>query len=379
MKKIKYYISALLLVATVSMAMTSCSEDGLGETIFPDVEDTLDPTSYTYKLDKYLKQNYLDVYNLTFLYKMADISANMNYNLVPADYDKAVDLAVLCKYLWFDAYDTVASSKQEFLKTYGPRIIMLIGSPALNPSSGSEIVGLAEGGVKISLFKVNDMNINNFDMMNEYYFHTMHHEFSHILHQTKSYPTEFNTLSVGHYDANNWQSRDENNAASVGFVTTYASSEYREDFAETMACYITYTQDDWDDLLRRAARGWASDAEDDVTAAFYTYYYYPDNNPDNDLVYINERDVYTETDEEGVVHQYWRNNRDSQGNRIEVYDVKDTDEIAGDEVILQKVQIIRQWLADMWGIDLDVLRAEVQRRQSDYNITELRKQVTEIQ
>jgi len=59
--------------------------------------------------------------------------------------------------------------------------------------------------------------------------------------------------------------------------------------------------------------------------------------------------------------------------------VPDTDGIDGVSVITQKVQIIRQWLADMWNIDLDALRAEVQKRQQSYDIKELRKQVTEIQ
>ena len=147
----------MLLVAVSAMSLSSCSEDKLGDTIFPDVDESLDPTSYTYKLDKFLKENYLEKYNLTFLYKMPDVSTNMNYNLVPATYENSIDLAVLCKHLWFDVYDKVAGP--DFLKTYGPRIILLIGSPAYNPTSGTEIVGLAEGGIKISLFKVNAMSL----------------------------------------------------------------------------------------------------------------------------------------------------------------------------------------------------------------------------
>ncbi len=377
MKKIQYYISALLLVAVAAMSLTSCGEDKLGPTIFPDVDETLDPNSYSYKLDKFLKENYLDKYNLTFLYKMPDISTNMNYNLVPADYNNSIDLAVLCKHLWFDVYDKVAG--EQFLKTYGPRIILLIGSPAINPTSGSETVGLAEGGIKISLFKVNSMNINNFQQMNDLYFHTMHHEFAHILHQTKTYPNEFNTISVGHYDPNNWQYRgDEVN--SLGFVTGYASSEYREDFAETIACFIVYTQAQWDRMMELASRGWATSAsDDDLDAVYYSYYYYPDNDAEQELVYLEERYVVTETDDDGTVHKYWRNNRDKDGNRIVVYDVEDKDGIDGAAAILQKVQIAREWFRTAWNIDLDALREEVQTRQATYDINELRKMVYDIQ
>ena len=379
MKKIQYYISALLLVAVAAMSLSSCSEDKLGPTIFPDVDETLDPSSYTYNLDKFLEENYLKKYNLTFLYKMPDVSTNMNYNLVPATYENSIDLAVLCKYLWFDVYDQVAG--EEFLKSYGPRIILLVGSPAYNPTSGTEIVGLAEGGIKVSLFKVNELSrfLNDFNMMNEYYFKTMHHEFAHILHQTKTYPNEFNTISIGHYDSNNWQDRSVGQVASLGFVTTYASSEFREDFAETIANYIVKTDEEWNYILDLASRGWTSGDEDDVTSEFFCYYYYPDNDVTQEAKYLHEWEVFIEEDEEGVVHKYWRNYRDKEGNRIQVYDVEDKDGINGAEAILQKVQIAREWLKTAWNVDLDELRKEVQYRQTHYDINELRKQVTSIQ
>ena len=377
MKKIQYYISALLLVAVAAMSLSSCSEDKLGPTIFPDVDETLDPTSYTYKLDKFVKENYLDKYNLTFLYKMTDISTNMNYNLVPATYENSIDLAVLCKHLWFDVYDSVAG--EQFLKTYGPRIILLIGSPAYDPYAGTETIGLAEGGIKISLFKVNAMNINDFNMMNEYYFKTMHHEFAHILHQTKTYPSEFNKISVGHYDGTNWQYRG-NEVTSMGFVTNYASSEFREDFAETIANYIVKTDTQWNRILELAQRGYATSAsDDDFTAVYYSYYYYPDNDNTQDLVYCEERFVVTVTEEDGTVNKYYRNDRDPQGNRIVVYDVIDEDGIDGAEAILEKVRIARTWLQDEWGVDLDELRRVVQYRQATYNMDNLRKWVYDIQ
>ena len=95
----------------------------------------------TYQLDKFLRENYLNVYNLDFRYKMQDVGTDMNYNLVPATYANSVDLAVLTKYLWFDVYGKIVYP--DFLKLYGPRIIHLIGSPAYNPTSGTMILGLA--------------------------------------------------------------------------------------------------------------------------------------------------------------------------------------------------------------------------------------------
>ena len=367
-----------MLAAVAMMSLSSCSEDKLGDTIFPDIDETLDPNSYSYQLDKFLRDSFLTVYNLDFRYRMQDIGTNMNYNLVPATYENSIDLAVLTKYLWFDAYREVAGI--DFLKSYGPRIIHLIGSPAYNPSSGSMMVGLAEGGVKVSLFRVNAMDINNFQQMNEYYFKTMHHEFTHILHQMRSYPTAFNELSVGHYDSSNWQDRQESMCNGLGFVTNYASSEYREDFAETVANFVVMTDDQWNRVLDLASRGWATTAseEEASTAEYFCYFYYDNNEADPDnMHYCYEYEVIFE-EVDGVVHKYYRTLKDSEGNRIAVYDVEDKDGIKGDEIILQKVQIARDWLKETWGVDLDALRAEVQKRQLNYDIADLRHWVTDI-
>ncbi len=374
MKSLYKSIFALLLVATGLLTVTSCSEDKLGETIFPEIDETLDPDSYTYKFDKWLRENYLNVYNLDFRYKMQDVGTDMNYNLVPAKLDNSMKLAVLTKYLWFDVYKDIVN--ENFLKLYGPRIIHLIGSPAYNPTSGTMILGLAEGGIKVSLFRVNDMDINDFNQMNEYYFKTMHHEFTHILHQTKTYPSEFNTLSVGKYDGTNWQDRQDGVVNSLGFVTNYASSEFREDFAETVANYIVKTDGQWARILELAARGWATKSEEgDLNAVYYCFYYYPDNNADNEIEYVDE--FNTRIDEDGVrVH---RTLKDSNNQNIKIYPVEDTDGVNGPEIIEQKVQIARTWLRDVWGVDLDALRQEVQRRQANYDIDALMQEIYDIQ
>ena len=59
-----------------------------------------------------------------------------------------------------------------------------------------------------------------------------------------------------------------------------------------------------------------------------------------------------------------------------VSDVEDKDGIDGAEAILHKVQIARAWFKDAWNLDLDALREEVQTRQANYDIANLRKMVT---
>ena len=126
-----------------------------------------------------------------------------------------------------------------FMKQYGPRIINLIGSSAVNPDSKTEVLGTADKGLKVTLYKINSLDKTNIELLNLYYFRTMHHEFAHILHQTKNYPTEFNEISVSNYSPTGWMNRTNEQAQRMGFVGNYASSEAREDFVEVIANYLT--------------------------------------------------------------------------------------------------------------------------------------------
>ncbi len=411
MKKYFKYISALALVAMVSMSLSSCSEKGMGETIFPDVSDELDPNSYTYKFDKWLKANYLDVYNLDFQYRLQDNETNMNYNLEPATLTNAIDLAVLAKYMWFDIYEEVTGSK-EFVKMYGPRILMLVGSPAINPQSGTIIVGLAEGGIKVTLLHVNSMNPLDIYGLNSDYFHTMHHEFTHILHQTKSIPREFQLLSLGRYDAINWQDRKSTVVHSLGFVTPYASSEIREDFAETCANYITLTDAQWERIWLEAGRGYVTDGNEDSDEMsnlnYYCFYYFENNDAtkDENKKYANENQVVEQEDGTYILrNQYQRGVApittgedgkrydangalcdaqgfvlNSSGARIPitVFEVEDADGIDGVQMLETKINLARNWFREQWGIELDDLRNAVQSRLQSFDastLEELRQQV----
>lgn len=388
MKFYKYILASALTLA-LSPAFVSCGDDELGETIFPDVTDTVDPNSATYKFDTWLNQNFRDIYNLNFCYKMIDVEADMNYNLVPASFDKARDLALLTKYLWFDSYKELAT--EEFLKEHGPRIIHLIGSPAYNPQTGTIILGLAEGGIKVSLFRVNDLDVNDFAQLNEYYFRTMHHEFAHIMHQTKSYPTEFNTLSNGRYDQSNWQDRNGGIVTSLGFITNYASSETREDFAETIANYVTRTDEQDQFLLWCADQNWYSGDDETDQSIAYCYYYYKNEQAqvDNDRTYTlrfvddKVRNLMTVVDDKknsyssiAEVEAYIAS-MEAKGFKMYPYEI--SDEVDGRAIIEQKRNIARNWFKDEWGISFDSLRSIVQYRQENFDIEALRQEIENIQ
>ena len=243
-----------ILALSMMISFSSCDSDKLGDTIFEEVSDEINPNSYTYSFDSWLKDNYLETYNIDFVYKMRDISTDMNYNLVPVTLNDGIDMAMLTKYLWLDAYKDVAGI--EFMNEYGPRIIHLVGSPAYNPASGTMVLGLAEGGIKITLYRGNSLDYRDVEMMNEFYLKTMHHEFAHIFHQTKTVPRDFRELSAVNYDPLGWQDRDSLVAYSMGFVSNYGSSAVHEDFVEIIANYIVKADSTWNQMLDDASKGW---------------------------------------------------------------------------------------------------------------------------
>ena len=84
-------------------------------------------------------------YNIDFQYRLKTEETEQAYNFVPADSAKTVKLAILTKYMWFDAYaETVGL---DFIKENAPRIILVTGTPGYTRYR-TEVIGSAEGGYK---------------------------------------------------------------------------------------------------------------------------------------------------------------------------------------------------------------------------------------
>ena len=238
-----------IFIALATLSLWSCSEDDLDpNSIFGGTETGKVPNEF----DTWLLENYTTPYNIEFKYRFEDMETDDTYNLVAADYDRSIALAKFTKYLWLESYEELLGP--DFIRTYCPRLLFLVGSPAYN-SDGSVVLGTAEGGLKITLYNLNSISLTSIDVeqLNYWYFKTMHHEFAHILHQTKNYPTEFNEITPSGYQPTGWVNVSEQDALDMGFVSPYASSETQEDFVEIIAIYVTHTAEYWDDLVGSAS------------------------------------------------------------------------------------------------------------------------------
>lgn len=254
-KHIKLSLFAIML----GFVLVSCdNDDPNGQSIFESVDKT------ETEFDKWLNTNFVEPYNIRLNYLYNDKLSDNSYNVAPATITNSKAMAKMIKHVWLDAY--VEAVGADFVKENTFRVFQFIGSPEYN-SQGSIVLGTAEGGIQVTLFRLNELDLNNiyinqddpfrehYDLpldLNYWYFHTMHHEFCHILTQKKYYSTDFQTISAGKYHSADWVNVEDVDAVKEGFVTGYASGEYNEDFAEVYAVYVTSSEASWNERLQAA-------------------------------------------------------------------------------------------------------------------------------
>ena len=236
-------------MAVAVFAFIACEERPLDKD-----SQVIDSKTEQNDFDKWLSRNYVDAYNIDFKYRMEMNESQMSYWLVPAEYNKAIVMAKLVRHLCLETYDEITGSK-DFIRTHFPKMIHLIGSAAYK-NNGTMVLGEAEGGLKITLYMINDLALD-IDYLNHYYFKTMHHEFAHILHQKKPYSTDFNLISGPDYVTDAWSDtwNGDADAQQNGFISEYASKEANEDFVELIAVYVTSTAAKWNSIISNAGDG----------------------------------------------------------------------------------------------------------------------------
>lgn len=238
MKNIKTI--AFLLIAIITI--TSCSRD---ENLSGNSVVEIDKGSAANKtqLDKYLEREFVKPYNLEIKYKLDDVNTPMDYNVVPPSEEKAIQMINLIKYLCLDVYEK--HTPKGFLKENFPKSLVLVGSGAYG--GGTVLLGTAAGGVEITLYRINDLDVNDSDKLTDRYFNTIFHEFSHILHQKKDISKDYEEISATEYVGDEWSKfwSASNPSIKKGFISNYASKEYHEDFVEMISRYMTLSEEQW--------------------------------------------------------------------------------------------------------------------------------------
>ena len=293
----------LFFLLFIASTLFSCSSDdpdeGKSVIVTPNEEQT--------DFDKWLEVNFATPYNIDFKYRYKETESDYDYYTVRAKYNDAIKMAHLVKYLCVETYDEVAGTN--FTRRYFPKMFFLIGEWEYR-NNGTYILGTAEGGRKILLAGLNYLSDNiakGPEYLNYYYFKTIHHEFTHIMNQTKDIPADFQLVTGSKYVGDMWSEEPYNKEyLANGFITAYSQNSYQEDFAEMLSTYITNDASQWEEWLEEADKAAAEKAK--------------------------------KTGETTT---------------------------APSELLSSKLDIVRRYMKESFNIDIDVLRETVQRRQAD--------------
>lgn len=371
-KKIKSYIALLLSGAAF---FTSCgNNDGMDHSNSVVISSMTEENDF----DKWLYSNFLEPYNIKIRYRFEDIQSDYKYHLAPSKMDKSIQLAHLLKFMCIEPYDQITGSKQ-FIRSLFPKELDIIGSSGINPN-GTELLGVAEGGRKIVLYKTNYMNVEDYPSLNEQYFHTIHHEFTHIQNQTKPYPDEFKIISKSEYVGNAWSE-----------ASTYGNpSNIKDQITNSL---LTETVKRVNEILPRVNElGGKLQKGETLTDAEKTEYQNLSNEIDGILKDPQkskeietfdhvQKALATLTTSEvnairaGFISPYGSSNDVEDFAELQAFYITDAPEIwnaklviAGDKgraIITQKMNIVKNYLKTAWSVDIDALRDEVQKRSKD--------------
>ncbi|MFT4016429.1 MAG: putative zinc-binding metallopeptidase [Agriterribacter sp.] len=245
MKKSVIYFMCLFFTAGIS----SCVKEDFDPSEADNIVDLGGGTWAEGSIDKWINDSLITPYNINVKYKwdaFEDIG-DITYITVPPKEEYITPILSAVRKTWINPYTTVASP--EFFNKISPKIIYMVGSPALE-ESGAIKLGVAEGGKKIILLAINYTKVKgmvDYNVADSFWikqmFLTIHHEFGHILHQNILYPTDFKNLNPS-LITSNWQDYTDEEALRDGFITSYSMNTIDDDFVE-MISYLLVNGDAW--------------------------------------------------------------------------------------------------------------------------------------
>jgi substrate import-associated zinc metallohydrolase lipoprotein len=239
MMRTKYSILALFTFIII----TSCKKEKIDLTQTADLTGLGGDTWVKGPIDNWIYDNLTVPYNVSVKYKwdqFEDIS-DITDILVPPKEEHIIPVLSAIKTVWIDSY--IAEAGDFFFKRLSPKFFYMIGSPAYESNGGIKL-GQAEGGRKIILLNVNYTKtkamagyVPSDSAWLKEMFHTIHHEFGHILHQNIIYPDAYKTISPNLFTSE-WINYTDEQARQDGFITAYSMNTIDDDFVEMISMML---------------------------------------------------------------------------------------------------------------------------------------------
>lgn len=209
-------------------------------------------------VDKWILDNLTTPYNIAVKYKWDQSELEFDKTLVPPKEEQIIPVMDAIKKGWIAPY--ISETGELFFKKFTPKFFSLVGSGSYN-LDGSVTLGTAEGGRKVVLYQTNYFRtkgmpgyVQSDSFLIKQMFHTIHHEFGHILHQNIIYPPEFKRIGQSLYTSD-WINTNDFEANTNGFVTAYAMSGPDDDFVEMISIMLVEGKAGFDKIVNSIPPG----------------------------------------------------------------------------------------------------------------------------
>lgn len=244
----------LLYILLLVCCLISCTTND-------DVNYVPDKVSYSDdEIDTFFQQNFQDKYGCAVRWRWVDKFVDINYVVAPAFRNVLIPTGEMLKRFWIEPFILESKESGDFIRRNFPPEIVCVGSELRN-ADGTRTLGYADAGVRITLTELNYFDLKDRKWIIQQ-LHTIHHEFSHIVHQTYKMPAGFNEISEKNYTGEAWNdiytqarmqlinggvespsnaqvdSVSQNMAIQRGMLTPYGTATEFEDFAEIVAIYL---------------------------------------------------------------------------------------------------------------------------------------------
>ena len=231
----------ITLLYVVALVFNSCSNPE--DNVTTSQIDTSTPILND--LDIWLRDNFVDPYNIEILYKWDINNTELDRYLHPPLESSVQPMAEVILKAWVEPFNQVGG--ENFIKNIAPRQFVVVGSFNFNPNSPTITLGLAEAGVRITLFNADFLDFTDINSIKQP-LKTIQHEYGHILNQNIPIDPIYGQINPKDYTAQ-WYNRSDTEARELGYITAYGSSQEGEDFVEMVSEMLTNSKEDFDALV----------------------------------------------------------------------------------------------------------------------------------
>lgn len=233
------YSKIYILLFSILFLSSCFSEDKIESDII-----TVEPSDD--ELDVYIRTHFIEELGVAVRYRYVDRYVDPTKRVTPPKKELVRPMLDFLTDFWIEPYMEVDNG-EEFFKKHVPAEIILIGTFIYN-DDGTVTLGTADAGARITLAEVNNIDVENIDWIYRQ-LGTIYHEFAHIVHQRYNLPPNFQQISpTGYTSSGSWYNLTDDEALRRGFVSPYATSDFNEDFAETVA-HLLYVPDFYEQYI----------------------------------------------------------------------------------------------------------------------------------